>query len=185
MPRALLEAESRLLSPVCSLCWPLPPPTPSPRLLLTHRPKQPFRWRSAVPVLCSDPLWCPCSLGGIAQPGSPQGSARPTAPAVAPPAWSADLGGSCSVQPAATQPGLAQTARPSPLTALPCSDHTLPARPALPRPCFLWNADYQPFINTLMSLLREKASPMRTRAASCLSRSLRIRGVPGTPLQTD
>lgn len=103
-----------------------------------------------MPVLCSHPLPYPRSLGGIAWPGSPQGSTRPTAPAVAPSPRSADLGGSCSVQPAAPPPGPAWTASPSPIPGprRPAgSDHALqhalpisgpvPTTPSLPRPARL------------------------------------------------
>ena len=108
-------------------------------------------------VCCARPLLKPSVVSTLAWRNSPArvptriGQAH--GPCGGSPAWSADLGGSCSVQPAATQPGLAQTALPSPLAALPCSDHALPALPTLPWPCFLWNADYQLFINMLMSLL--------------------------------
>lgn len=170
-------------------------PAPSHRLLLTKRPKQAFRCRSAVPVLCSDPLSCPRSLGGVAWPGSPQGSGRPTALRWLPlPGLLTSGAAALSSQ---LPPHQDWRGRPAPhpfqvLAALPGSGHALPERPAhsrpssghaLPRapPCFLRNAD-QPLVNRLPPLFREKAGPLRTGAVSRSSMSLSIRAVPGTQL---
>ena len=151
MPCALLEAESRLLSPVCSLCWPLSPPTPCPCLLLMQQPKQPFRCRSAVPVLCSHPLWCPRLPGGVARPGPPRGAARvPTRggqgphtgrPGPRPLRWlplPRLLTAGAAAPASQLPPTQDRRGRPAPHPSLPCPVLTTPSplAPPLPGPVF-------------------------------------------------